>query len=74
MSVERVLASLRREYLLELSTGFVYDVLHDHARRLDMAEHRRTVLGHFGGTLCVDELRLWQWSCKPGPPEAPMVK
>src|SRR6516162_103881 len=31
MSVERVRASLRREFLLELSDGFVYSVLHDHA-------------------------------------------
>src|SRR3954447_3201859 len=37
MSVERALESLRREFLLELSTGFVYDVLHGHARQLDMA-------------------------------------
>jgi len=58
MSIERTLESLRREFLLELSTGFVYDVLHDHARQLDMAEHRRTVLEHFSGTLCVDELHL----------------
>jgi hypothetical protein len=56
MSIERTLESLRREFLLDLSTGFVYDVLRDHARRLDMAEHRRTVLEHFSGTLCVDEL------------------
>jgi hypothetical protein len=58
MSVERVLASLRREYLLELSTGFVYDVLRDRAASLDMAAHRREVLDHFSGTLCVDELHL----------------
>src|SRR3954466_2215178 len=56
MSIERALASLRREFLLELSTGFVYDVLRDHARQLDMAEHRRKVLGLFSGTLCIDEL------------------
>src|SRR6267154_6812374 len=30
MSVERALQSIRREFLLELSTGFVYDVLRDH--------------------------------------------
>jgi transposase-like protein len=58
MSIERTLESLRREFLLELSTGFVYDVLHDQARRLDMAAHRREVLGLFSGTLCVDELHL----------------
>lgn len=62
MSVERVLASLRREYLLELSTGFVYDVLRDHAARLDMAAHRRRVLASFSGTLCVDELHLGRFT------------
>lgn len=58
MSVERLQASLRREYLLELSCGFVYDVLRDHAASLDMAAHRRKVLERFSGTLCVDELHL----------------
>jgi transposase-like protein len=62
MSVERTLESLGREYLLELSTGFVYDVLHDHARQLDMSEHRRKVLGLFSGTLCVDELHLGRFT------------
>src|SRR5512144_3120474 len=62
MSIERTLESLRREFLLDLSTGFVYDVLHDHARRLDMAAHRRTVLEQFSGTLCVDELHLGRFT------------
>ena len=31
MSIERTLESLRREFLLDLSTGFVYDVLRDRA-------------------------------------------
>jgi transposase-like protein len=62
MSVERTLESLGREYLLGLSTGFVYDVLHDHARQLDMSGHRRKVLEHFRGTLCVDELHLGRFT------------
>jgi hypothetical protein len=62
MSVERTLESLRREYLLDLSTGFVYDVLHDRARRLDMAEHRRKVRELFSGTLCIDELHLGRFT------------
>src|SRR5829696_4172294 len=62
MSVERALASIRREFLLELSTGFVYDVLRDRAAELDMAEHRRAVLEHFSGTLCVDELHLGRFT------------
>src|SRR3954447_9316311 len=62
MNVERALASLRREFLLELSSGFVYDVLRDHAGQLDMAGHRRKVLEHFSGTLCVDELHLGRFT------------
>jgi transposase-like protein len=62
MSVERTLESLGREYLLDLSTGFVYDVLHDHARQLDMAEHRRKVQELFSGTLCIDELHLGRFT------------
>src|SRR3954449_35539 len=62
MNVEQTLESLGREFLLDLSTGFVYDVLHDHAARLDMAAHRRKVLEHFSGTLCVDELHLGRFT------------
>jgi transposase-like protein len=62
MSVERALESLQREFLLELSTGFVYDVLHDRARQLDLSEHRRAVLGRFSGTLCIDELHLGRFT------------
>jgi transposase-like protein len=62
MSIERILRSLRREFLLELSTGFVYDVLRDRASRLDMAEHRRMVLGQFSGSLCVDEIHLGRFA------------
>ena len=56
MNVERVLASIRREFLLNLSTGYVYNVLRDRAAERDMAAHRRKVLEEFSGTLCVDEL------------------
>lgn len=62
MSIERTLKSLAREYLLDLSTGFVYDVLRDHARQLDMASHRRAVLERFSGILCVDELHLGRFA------------
>jgi transposase len=62
MSIERTLASIRREFLLDLSPGFVYDVLRDHAAQLDMTAHRHTVLEHFSGTLCVDELHLGRFT------------
>jgi transposase-like protein len=62
MNVEQTVKSLDREFLLDLSTGFVYDTLHDHAAQLDMAAHRRKVLDHFSGTLCVDELHLGRFT------------
>lgn len=62
MSVERTLESLSRESLLDLSSGFVYDVLYGFAAGLDMAGHRRKVLEHFSGTLCVDELHLGRFT------------
>ncbi len=58
MNVEQTMDSLRREFLLDLSTGFIYDVLRERTEELDMAGHRRRVLEHFSGTLCVDELHL----------------
>ena len=45
MSVERVIASMGRDFLLNLSDGFVYDCLDWQVRRLDLADHRRWV--HF---------------------------
>src|SRR3954447_6118542 len=62
MNVERALESIRREFLLDLSAGFVYDVLRDRAGELDMAAHRRAVLDRFSGTLCVDELHLGRFT------------
>ena len=62
MNIEGTMESLRREFLLDLSTGFIYDVLHEHARQLDMSEHRQKVLEQFSGTLCVDELHLGRFT------------
>ena len=62
MSIERMLESLQREFFLELSSGFVYHVLRDRVGELDMSEHRREVLEHFSGTLCVDELHLGRYT------------
>src|SRR5262249_31728867 len=61
-SIERTLESLRREFLLDLSPGFVYDLLRQRAAQLDLAGHRRSVLEHFSGTLCVDELHLGRFT------------
>ena len=62
MNVEATLRSLRRDFLLELSTGFVYDCLHDAAAALDLSEHRRTIIERFRGVLCVDEIHLGNYT------------
>jgi hypothetical protein len=62
MSVQTVRASLKRDFLLDLSEGFVYDCLHDEVARLDMGEYRRWVRAEFSGTLCVDELHLGRYT------------
>jgi hypothetical protein len=62
MNIEQTIESLRREFLLDLSTGFIYDVLRGRAEQLDMAAHRRMVLENFSGTVCVDELHLGRFT------------
>lgn len=62
MSVQRLLAALKRDFLLDLSEGFVYDCLHREVARLDMAEYRHWALEQFSGTLCVDELHLGRYT------------
>jgi transposase-like protein len=49
---------MRREFLLELSTGFIYDCLEYAIRKFDGAGFRAKVLSEFSGTLCVDEIHL----------------
>jgi hypothetical protein len=58
MSVDRALASIRRDFHLTLSAGFAHRVLRERAATLDLAARRRESLERFGGVLCVDELHL----------------
>lgn len=62
MNVEATRHCLKRDFLLDLSTGFVYDCLRDAAAALDLATHRAEVVRLFSGTLCVDELHLGQYT------------
>jgi transposase len=62
LNVEAVRRRMERDFLLNLSTGFVYDCLHDAARQLDMAKHRQQVLERFSGVLCIDELHLGKFT------------
>jgi Transposase len=62
MNVEATLRSLKRDFHLNLSTGFVYDCLHEAVAHVQMSEHRQQVLAVFSGTLCVDELHLGKYT------------
>jgi hypothetical protein len=58
LNVERTRSAMKRDFLLDLSSGFVYDCLDWEMRRLKRPEHRKRTLENFSGTLCVDELHL----------------
>lgn len=58
LNVERTRACMKRDFLLQLSSGFVYDCLDWQLARLNLPEHRKRTLENFSGTLCVDELHL----------------
>lgn len=58
LNVERTREAMRRDFLLDLSVGFVHGCLGWELRRIDLPAHRRRVLEGFSGTLCVDELHL----------------
>lgn len=62
MSAQRVIASMKRDFLLDLSDGFVYNCIRREVARLNMAEYRQWTLEHFTGTLCVDELHLGRYT------------
>jgi len=62
LNVEAVRRRMQRDFLLDLSTGFVYDCLHEAARQLDLAEHRQQVRERFSGVLCVDEVHLGKFT------------
>ena len=62
LNVERVRACMRRDFLLELSTGFIYDCLQWGLARLGEGEQRHQARKHFSGYLCIDELHLGDYT------------
>ena len=62
LNVQRTLDAIARDFLIDLSPGFVYDVLRDEAARLNQTPNRRAVLKQFSGVLCVDELHLGRFT------------
>jgi hypothetical protein len=58
LNVERTRAAMKRDFLLDLSSGFIYDCLDWGLARLRQGELRQQTLKGFSGTLCLDELHL----------------
>jgi hypothetical protein len=58
LNVERTRACLQRDFLLDLSSGFIYDCLDWGLTQLSEAQQRRLALQHFSGFVCIDELHL----------------
>jgi hypothetical protein len=62
LNVERTRNAMKRDFLLELSSGFIYDCLDWGLTRLNQAQQRRLALKHFSGYLCIDELHLGEYT------------
>ncbi len=60
LNINTVQQALQRDFLLKLSTGFLYDCLEYAIRKFDGAEFRARVLAEFSGSLGVDEIHLGQ--------------
>jgi hypothetical protein len=58
MSLHRLQQSLHREFLLNLSDGFLYDCLDWKVRQTNLPAYRQWTIKNFSGTLCIDELHL----------------
>src|SRR4051794_28130227 len=58
LNVQRTILAMRRDFLLELSSGFVYDCREWGLARLGQAGQRRLALKQFSGYVCIDELHL----------------
>src|ERR1700681_879342 len=62
MSIPKILAAMQRDFLLDLSEGFVYDCIQRRVAQLDQADYRRWTRANFSGTLCIDELHLGRYT------------
>lgn len=62
LNVQRTIACLKRDFLLDLSSGFVYDCLDWGLSQLNEAQQRRAARKEFSGVLCIDELHLGEYT------------
>lgn len=62
LNVQRTRAAMNRDFLLDLSSGFIYDCLDGGLTRLNEAPQRRAAREQFSGVLCLDELHLGEYT------------
>jgi hypothetical protein len=62
LNVQRTRHAMKRDFLLNLSSGFIYDCLEWGLQQLEEPQQRRLALEHFSGTLCIDELHLGEFT------------
>jgi Transposase len=58
LNVERTRRAMNRDFLLDLSSDFVYGCLDWELNRLNLGRQRRRALKEFSGIVCIDELHL----------------
>lgn len=58
LNLSAVQASMEREFLLKLSTGYIYSTMEHAIRQFDGKAFRQEVLAGFSGVLCIDEIHL----------------
>jgi hypothetical protein len=62
LNVERTGAAMQRDFLLNLSSGFIYDCLDWGLTRLSQGEQRCRARKQFSGFICIDELHLGKFT------------
>jgi hypothetical protein len=62
LNVQRTLQAMKRDFLLDLSSGFIYDCLEWGLAQLCLASQRRLARKQFSGILGVDELHLGDYT------------
>jgi Transposase len=62
LNVELTRLCMKRDFRLDLSTGFIYDCLDWGLARLNETQQRRLACKQFSGYLCIDELHLGDYT------------
>lgn len=58
LNLSKIQECMQRDFLLNLSTGYIYSALEYAIKQFDGHAFRQLVLTEFSGTLCVDEIHL----------------